>query len=225
MKIVKDLGLLAPTSTSTYKTRFVVVLCPECSEEFTAQLRSINNGHTKSCGCLKKTNKKIITTKYLRESNPRVYSIWKNMRNRCRNTKIKQAVNYSLKGITVCDEWGSFEKFLEWSLANGYKSDLTIDRVMVNEGYSPSNCRWATIKEQSENTELLRSTNTSGYRGVSLKGGKFMARATNNITNERIYLGEFCTAEEAGLAYDAYIIDNGLKYPLNNTDSNSIKKG
>ena len=227
MKIVNDLGLLAPTATSTYKTRFVIAICPECDEEFTAQLRSINSGHTKSCGCLKKTNKKIVTTKYLKESHPRVYSIWKNMRNRCRNTKIKQAVNYSLKGITVCDEWNSFEKFLEWSLANGYKSDLTIDRIIVNEGYSPSNCRWATIKEQCENTELLRSTNTSGYRGVSLRNDKFMARATNNITKERVYLGKFNTAEEAGLAYDAYVISNNLKYPLNfsNTNGNSIKKG
>ena len=227
MEIVKDLGLLPPTVTCTYRTRFVIVICPVCGEEFTAQLRSISSGHTKSCGCLKKTNYNIVTTKYLKESNSRVYSIWKNMRNRCRNTKIKQAVNYSLKGITVCEEWNSFEKFLEWSLANGYKSYLTLDRIKVSEGYSPSNCRWATTKEQSENTELLRSTNTSGFRGVSSKGDKFMARATNNITKERVYLGTFSTAEEAGMAYDAYILSNDLKYPLNfsSADKNEVMKG
>ena len=75
------------------------------------------------------------------------------MKQRCNNTNSKDARNYSKRGICVCDEWNdSFESFRDWALSNGYNDSLTLDRVDVNDGYSPDNCRWATAKEQARNT-------------------------------------------------------------------------
>ena len=59
---------------------------------------------------------------------------------------------YGERGISVCQEWkDSFQAFYEWSINNGYKENLTIDRIETNENYCPENCRWTTMKEQNYN--------------------------------------------------------------------------
>ena len=217
MKIVKSLGLLPPTDSSTYRTEFVVAECPLCNKLFRAQLRAIKSKQ-KSCGCLRKDGSRFVTTKPLRTKQPRLYRIWKNMRTRCNNPNIPLAQNYGTRGIAVCQEWAEFGVFYEWALNNGYTDALSIDRIDVNGNYTPSNCRWATRAQQGENTQLLRASNTSKYRGVNKKGDRYMARATN--AGVRVCLGTFDTAAKAALAYDAYIMENNLKYPVNFAKAN-----
>jgi len=72
---------------------------------------------------------------------------------------------YKDKGIIVCDEWrNDFEKFKKWAMENGYRDDLSIDRINSNGNYEPSNCRWiplninrllAHTKDKNKINELL----------------------------------------------------------------------
>lgn len=59
---------------------------------------------------------------------------------------------YGGRGIKMCDEWiNEPESFYTWSINNGYKKGLTIDRIDVNGNYEPSNCRWVTKEAQDNN--------------------------------------------------------------------------
>ena len=55
----------------------------------------------------------------------------------------------------MCNEWkDNFMSFYNWATKNGYREDLTIDRIDVNGNYTPDNCRWITKTEQNKNTRL-----------------------------------------------------------------------
>ena len=77
------------------------------------------------------------------------YRSWTHMRDRCRNPSNDSWDYYGGRGITICDEWHSFEQFLA---DMGERPEGTsIDRIDVNGNYEPSNCRWADAKTQVEN--------------------------------------------------------------------------
>ena len=94
------------------------------------------------------------------------YLAWKAMRNRCLNKDYVYYFRYGGRGIKVCDRWiDSFPNFLE-DMGKKPSKDLSLDRINNDGDYEPSNCRWASKKEQAQN-QGIRVDNTSGVRGVS----------------------------------------------------------
>lgn len=106
-----------------------------------------------SCGCLQKEVASKSNSKH-RKSGTRLYSIYKNMKSRCHNPNYKNYKFWGGKGITICNEWlDDFENFYEWSIKNGYKENLTLDRIDNDKDYTPDNCRWVPYSIQSANRD------------------------------------------------------------------------
>jgi len=108
-------------------------------------------GLIKSCGCLRDEKLSARMTKHGKYKT-RLYQTWHNMIQRCENEKDPHFPRWGGRGIKVCAKWHNLDVFIEWALSHGYQKNLTIDRYPDNDGnYEPSNCRWATAKEQSLN--------------------------------------------------------------------------
>lgn len=86
------------------------------------------------------------------DTGTRLYRIWKSMKCRCCNSNHPSYKNYGKRGISVCEEWKrSYTNFKVWAILHGYSEQLELERVNVNQGYSPENCKWITHYEQTLN--------------------------------------------------------------------------
>ena len=88
------------------------------------------------------------------------------MKRRCYNPKDSGYKNYGGRGISVYKGWMDFPMFKDWALLNGYKTNLTIDRVDNDGNYEPSNCRWADKKTQANNTRKNKIYEFNGDKGT-----------------------------------------------------------
>lgn len=95
-----------------------------------------------------------------------LYNIWHSMRLRCLTKGYRDYKYYGGRGVTVCDEWkNSYDAFRAWAVSSGFRKGVTIDRKENDLGYSPANCKWATMTEQCLNKS---STIMVDFRGERL---------------------------------------------------------
>lgn len=139
----------------------VLCLC-DCGKEHIANINNLRSGATSSCGCLR--NERI------REANSRhsmtdsiTHNRWKSMRSRCNQKNSKSYPRYGGRGITICEEWNDFEAFLR-DMSECPGDGWTLERKDSDGNYEPSNCKWATRKEQNRNTSR---THLLEFRGES----------------------------------------------------------
>lgn len=129
----------------------------------------LKSGRIKSCGCL---NREITSDMMKGNDYGKVHglgnhplrAIRKAMLHRCYNEKNRFFKNYGGRGITVCDEWkGSLQEFVKWALDNGWIKGLSIDRRDNEGNYTPENCHWITISENSRKNCIIGKLRKEKY--------------------------------------------------------------
>lgn len=153
--------LLAIRKASQFGRSRWVCRC-DCGATVAVDLSSLRRGMTTSCGCYQRERAALLgkSTKKHGLWNHPLYNIFMKIRERCENPKNHAHRNYGGRGIE-CRFSGPLP-FIRWALANGYAPRLTIDREDNNGHYSPSNCRWVTMKVQQRNRRNNRILEING---------------------------------------------------------------
>lgn len=114
----------------------------ECGETTVVQGCNLRTGHTRSCSpnCLRTTHKMGKTPEY---------AAWWAMHDRCTNPKNSNFRYYGARGISVCEQWATFEAF--YADMGPCPEGLTLDRIDNDGNYEPGNVRWATRTQQQNN--------------------------------------------------------------------------
>lgn len=142
-----------------------------------------------------------------------LYGTWKMMMQRCYTSSHKEFIRYGLKGIIVCDDFKSPDKFIQYiESLDGYSDrdlkNLTLDRIDVYGNYEYGNLRWATKLEQACN----KKDKKRGYYGINLANGRW--RAVITLNNKRIYTSYHDTQLEALHARNEYIKAHNLPHKI-----------
>lgn len=200
MKIIDRTGLRygkltvidkAPNKSATDTNARWNCLC-DCGKTTVAYGQDLGRGMHKSCGCIGRGNGGS-KNKTHGMSRTIAYRAWDTMKKRCNNPNCVKFKNYGGRGIKVCERWLKFENFI--SDMGHPPEGFSLDRIDVNGGYEPSNCRWATKQQQSDNRRSVKKITyndvtlsiTEWARSLGISRSTFIDRMTAGFPPEKLF--------------------------------------
>lgn len=133
-----------------HKRRALIWCLCECGTGKLVDWDNLRNGRQKTCGNLSVHRSDKMGTGHV------LYKTWNTMKQRCTNPKRKEYPYYGGKGVKMCEEWSSsFLAFMRWSMENGWKPGLEVDKDIKGNGllYGPETCTWVTHAENMKHTK------------------------------------------------------------------------
>ena len=203
MKFIRDTGYKWVGKKTRQRCRTAIYECSVCGRQ--KEYVKTDMSKKKTSMCLHCASVALNVKHNL--FGTRLYKIYMGMKNRCYCTTSKDYKYYGAVGIGICDEWlNDVTKFSEWAINNGYKKNLTIDRIDNNGSYTPENCRWADIFMQNCNRNF--KLGVVGVRGITFEHNKF--RAVITTRGKKINIGSFDKLKDAAEARNKYIDTHNL---------------
>ncbi len=139
-----------------------------CGRLVTMRSSTLRKGHAVSCGCYSAEQTRERATKHghtTRGEMSSEYTSWHSMKQRCNDQNKDNYERYGGRGIRICEQWESFEIFLQ-DMGHKPTTSHTIERINNDGNYEPGNCRWALKKEQSRNRRNNRHLTIDGVTRV-----------------------------------------------------------
>lgn len=135
------------TKRTYWKCRCVV--CDAIYMVEVSSLRRRTSPHCKACRPIARRRTKL-------------YHVYYGIIQRCYNPNNQSYAKYGAKGIEMDAAWlQSYDTFRVWAYDNGYEEGLTIDRINSADGYTPQNCRWISLSENSGRANIGKHKNHS----------------------------------------------------------------
>lgn len=177
----------------------------DCGNTKSVQATHLRSGATQACGCYHKEKAREANISHgLTKTS--LHNRWKAIKQRCENVNDRKYRDYGARGITICEEWRSFENFLQWSLENGYSEELELDRIDNDKGYYPDNCRWCKTIVNNHNRRI-----TAKIEGLPLKDFATKYNMSYSLVHSRYY-----ELKRKGLEINTYnILTYANQLPLN----------